>query len=57
MLSLSRRSLRPSVLPCCSADDEDIAPCGAANTKTRAGPRAVRKQPSCLVGMHTDHSR
>jgi len=57
MLSLSRRSLRPSVLPCCSADDEDIAPCGAANTKTRAGPRAVRKQPSCLLGMHTDHSR
>ena len=36
MLSLSRRSLRPSVLPCCSADDQDIAPCGAANTKTRA---------------------
>ena len=33
MLRLSRRSFRPSVLPCCSAEDEDIAPCGAANTK------------------------
>ena len=53
MLRLSRRSLRPSVLPCCCAEDEDIAPAGHQHENAR-GPRAVRKQPPPWLRMHTD---